>query len=114
MYKIKMSGVAGMAGKYSKAITPEEVQAKLSQGEKLNIVDVREPAEWASGHIPGARHIPLGSLGVRHSELDKSKEFIVVCRSGGRSSLACEQLESLGYNVANMLGGMLEWSGEVE
>jgi rhodanese-related sulfurtransferase len=103
-----------MAGKYSKAITTEEVQAKLSKGEKLNIVDVREPLEWASGHIPGARHIPLGSLGERHTELDKSKEFIIVCRSGGRSSLACEHLESLGYNVVNMLGGMLEWSGEVE
>ncbi|MFC4600254.1 rhodanese-like domain-containing protein [Cohnella hongkongensis] len=102
-----------MAGKYSKDILPDEVKHRLEQGEKLQVVDVREPDEWTSGHIPGARHIPLGSIHQRHIELDLKQEYIIVCRSGGRSSLACELLEGLGYKVANMPGGMLEWDGDV-
>lgn len=102
-----------MSGKYSKDIFPHEVKRRLERGEQLQIVDVREPDEWASGHIPGARHIPLGAIHQRHVELDPKQEYIMVCRSGGRSSLACEYLEGLGYKVANMSGGMLEWNGDV-
>jgi rhodanese-related sulfurtransferase len=102
-----------MAGKHSKAILPREVKRRLEQGEKLQIVDVRELDEWASGHIPGAKHIPLGFIGQRHMELDPKQEYIIVCRSGGRSSLACELLEGLGYKVADMSGGMLEWDGDL-
>jgi len=102
-----------MAGKYSKDILPQEVKRQLERGEKLMIVDVREPEEWASGHIPGARHIPLGSLHEKHKELDPKCEYIIVCRSGSRSSFACELLEGLGYQVANMTGGMLNWDGEI-
>lgn len=102
-----------MAGKYSKGVLPQEVKQRLEQGEKLLIVDVREADEWASGHIPGAEHIPLGSIHQRHKELDPKQEYIMVCRSGGRSSVACEHLEELGYKVANMPGGMLEWDGDV-
>jgi len=100
-----------MAGKYSKEIMPEDVKARLEMGEKLGILDVREIDEWESGHIPGAKHIPLGYLTQRHNELDKNMEMIVVCHSGSRSSLACELLEGIGYNVTNMLGGMSHWTG---
>lgn len=103
-----------MAGKYSKEMRPQEVKQRLDQGEPLNILDVREDNEWESGHIRGAKHIPLGLLGQRHNELDPRKEIIVVCRSGNRSGLACEMLESLGYKVINMPGGMMEWTGDVE
>jgi rhodanese-related sulfurtransferase len=75
---------------------------------------VREQEEWESGHIPGARHIPLGTLNERHQELDTKQETIIVCRSGNRSGMACEFLESLGYNVVNMQGGMMSWDGKVE
>lgn len=102
-----------MAGKHSKDITTQEVKRRLEQGEPLQIVDVRELDEWMSGHIPGAKHIPLGSLFERHKELGAQQEIIVVCRSGNRSGLACEFLESFGYHVSNMLGGMLEWDGDV-
>lgn len=102
-----------MAGRYSYEITPQEVQARLEKGEKLRIVDVREPAEWASGHIPGAKLIPLGSVEQRFHEFDPQQETIVVCRSGNRSGLACEWLESKGCKVVNMQGGMNMWTGVV-
>jgi len=97
-----------------KSITPEEVQKKIDAGEQLYVIDVREDDEVATGIIPGAQHIALGSIESRQQELDKSKEYIMVCRSGGRSGKACEYLEEQGYNVTNMSGGMLEWQGEVE
>jgi rhodanese-related sulfurtransferase len=103
-----------VAGKFSKAITTDEVAALIKQGKKLHIVDVRELDEWQSGHIPGAKHIPLGMLGQRHTELDPKQETTLVCRSGNRSGLACELLESLGYNVVNMTGGILNWNGNVK
>jgi len=103
-----------VASKYSKEMMPEDVQRRLEHEEKLNILDVRESNEWESGHIRSAKHIPLGFIGERHNELDPQREIIVVCRSGNRSGLACEHLESLGYKVVNMAGGMLEWTGDIE
>ena len=92
----------------------EEVLAKLNEGEKIEIIDVREDDEWESGHIPQAKHIALGTLPVRHTELDSDQLTLIVCRSGGRSARACEYLMGLGYNkVINMSGGMLEWEGPV-
>lgn len=102
-----------MAGKYTKDVLPQEVKERLAKGEKLSIIDVREPDEWESGHIPNAKHVPLGSIGQRHGELDRSQNYIVVCRSGNRSGLACELLEELGYEVTNMPGGMFHWEGDV-
>lgn len=97
-----------------KQITAKEVEALLNEGERLNIIDVREVAEVAAGKIPGAVNIPLGLVEFRMNELDKSKEYIMVCRSGGRSGRATQFLESYGFNVINMIGGMLVWEGTVE
>ena len=97
-----------------KRIQPEELLAKLDAGEKVNMIDVREADEVATGIIPGAEHIPLGLVEFKYQELDKSKEYVMICRSGGRSGKACQFLEEQGYNVTNMSGGMLEWQGEVE
>jgi rhodanese-related sulfurtransferase len=97
-----------------KEITTKELEALLTKGEKLNIIDVREVAEVAAGKIPGAVNIPLGLVEFRMNELDKSKEYIMVCRSGGRSGRATQFLESYGFNVINMTGGMLAWESKVE
>jgi rhodanese-related sulfurtransferase len=105
--------VGKLAGKYSKEIQPDEVKERLARDGKLLIIDVREPEEWAVGHIPGARHIPLASIMNRYRELERSASYIVVCRSGNRSGLACELLEGLGFHVTNMLGGMSNWTGEI-
>ena len=76
-----------------KEFTTEEVREMLENGEQLNLIDVREDDEVAEGIIPGAIHIPLGDVEARISELDKSKEYIVICRSGGRSGRATEFLD---------------------
>jgi rhodanese-related sulfurtransferase len=97
-----------------KQLTAKEVEKLLQEGKQLNIIDVREVDEVAAGKIPGAINIPLGLLEFRMNELDKNKEYILVCRSGGRSGRAAQLLENHGYNVINMTGGMLEWEGPVE
>ncbi|WP_226037605.1 rhodanese-like domain-containing protein [Aquibacillus saliphilus] len=95
-------------------LTAKEVQNLLKKEENLNIIDVREVDEIETGKIPSAIHIPLGLLEFRMHELDKSKEYIMVCRSGGRSGRASQFLESQGFNVINMTGGMLDWEGEMK
>jgi len=97
-----------------KQITATQVQALLNEGKSLNIIDVREGNEVAAGKIPGAVNIPLGLIEFRMHELDKSKEYILVCHSGGRSGRAMQFLESHGFNVVNLIGGMLAWEGMVE
>lgn len=97
-----------------KEITPKEVESLLKEEKELNIIDVREVDEVAEGKIPGAIHIPLGLVEFRMNELDKSKEYIMVCRSGGRSGRATQFLEGQGFNVTNMTGGMLAWEGRTE
>ncbi len=96
-------------------ILPIDVLHRLKQGEKLTILDVREPEEVRMGKIPGAKHISLGEIPSRYMELDPAQELIIVCRSGGRSTAACEFLQNVGFrHVKNMMGGMLAWEGEVE
>ncbi|MFF2445813.1 rhodanese-like domain-containing protein [Neobacillus sp. NPDC058068] len=95
-------------------MTAKEVAKLLNEGKKLNIIDVREVDEVRTGKIPGAMNIPLGLVEFRMHELDKSKEYLMVCRSGGRSGRAAQFLESYGFNVINMAGGMLDWEGNVE
>lgn len=91
-------------------ITPEEVKQRLENGEKLDIVDVREDEEVALGIIPGAVHIPLGELPQRLADIPQNGETILVCRSGNRSGRALEYLEAQGLTLLkNMTGGMLDW-----
>ncbi|NEW05407.1 rhodanese-like domain-containing protein [Paenibacillus sp. SYP-B3998] len=91
-------------------IVPSEIKERLGRGEQLTIIDVREDEEVAAGMIPGAKHIPLGQLPERHTDIPQTEEIILVCRSGNRSGRAFDYLESLGYKgLKNMTGGMLEW-----
>lgn len=97
-----------------KEITTEELLEKINAGETLHLIDVREDDEVAEGMIPGAKHIALGEVATRLEELDKSKSYIMICRSGGRSGNACNFLAEQGYDVTNMVGGMLAWEGDVQ
>ncbi len=93
-------------------ITVEEVSARMHNGEKLNILDVREPYENQEFNIGGTL-VPLGriqSIDYYAIEDWKDEEVIVYCRSGNRSGQACMILETGGFtNVKNLKGGMLEW-----
>lgn len=76
------------------------------------VLDVRESQEFAAGHLPRARHIPLGELGRRLDEIAKFKEkpVVVTCRSGARSGSACRTLRKAGFtNVHNLKGGIGAW-----
>jgi rhodanese-related sulfurtransferase len=95
-------------------ITTEGLQKKLEAGEKLELVDVREDEEVAEGMIPGARHIRMGTIPENLDKFDKDTEYIFICRSGGRSHNVCLYLQDQGYKVRNMVGGMLNWSGETK
>ena len=97
-----------------KKMTTEEVKQYMDANKEVSIIDVRETEEVKAGKIPGAVNIPLGLLEFRLQDIDKSKEHIMVCRSGGRSGMASGILESRGYNVINMEGGMLDWDGATE
>ncbi len=97
-----------------KRLTAKEVEELLADGKTLNIIDVREVEEVKEGKIPGAVNIPLGLIEFRMHELDKSKEYVLVCRSGGRSGRASQFLEGQGFKVINMEGGMLAWEGKIE
>lgn len=93
-------------------ITVEELKSRMDAGEKLNIIDVREPEEYAEFNI-GAKLIPLGKIqSMQIDELEdmKNEEVIIHCRSGKRSMTACLFLETMGFtNTKNLAGGMLEW-----
>ena len=79
------------------------------------ILDVREAAEYAFGHIPGAKSFPMGELANRMNELSKDEEIYVICRTGTRSDLAAQQLAEAGFTkVYNVLPGMTGWNGELQ
>ena len=93
-------------------ISVEELKARMDAGEKLHIIDVREPEEFEAFNI-GAKLIPLGRFHMMDvDELMplKDEEVIVHCRSGKRSMTACLILDSMGFtNTKNVEGGMLAW-----
>ncbi len=92
-------------------INPEEVKALLLEDKQVSIIDVRERIEVLQGMIPEAMHIPMGEIPHRLHQLSKTKQYIIVCRSGARSGSVTHYLSSLGYDVLNMSGGMIEWKG---
>ena len=74
------------------------------------LIDVREPDEYAAGHIPGITLIPMGEVAGRLAELPRDKEIIVTCRTGNRSGQVADLLREQGFtNVHNMSGGIVAW-----
>ena len=98
-------------------ITPAELKARLDRGDRVTVVDVREPWEWEIGNLGahGARLIPLNDLPSRMDELNPEDELVMQCRSGARSARAAEFLLAQGFGkVSNLEGGILRWSDEVD
>ncbi len=84
---------------------------RLEQGEALELVDIRTPAEVVQGAIPNATFLPMHLLPLRLNELSKDKEIVLYCRSGARSYHACSYLMQQGYDkVVNLRGGIIAWA----
>jgi rhodanese-related sulfurtransferase len=93
-------------------ITAEELKSRMDAGEKLNLIDVREPHEYTEFNL-GGKLITLGKIQTMQTEeLDdlKEEEVILYCRSGQRSMMACMFLDTLGFkDTKNLTGGVLAW-----
>lgn len=103
------------ANKIVRQITPKEIKARLDAGDPLTLIDVREDYELEIASIP-AKHIPKDEILQRISEVPRSGDVVIFCRSGGRSQAVVTALQSqLGFtNLFNMQGGILRWADEVD
>lgn len=93
--------------------TFRETKKRLDNGEKLILVDTREDAEWARGHIPGAIHLGRGIIerDIEKTIPDKGTPIVLYCGGGFRSALAADNLQKMGYgNVISMDGGWRGWT----
>lgn len=91
------------------SLSAPEAAAAMGRGE-LQLIDVREHAELRRGRVDGARHIPLGELERRLSELDRDMTVGFLCHSGSRSGIATKLAIAAGVNAVNVKGGMIAWS----
>ena len=95
-------------------LQPRDLAARRQRGEDLDLVDVREPHEWALGRIQGARLVPLSTLQDALATFDRRRDVVVYCRSGARSARAVRQLQAAGIDrVWNLAGGILRWEAEL-
>ncbi len=85
---------------------------KEVHGAGATVIDVRSDSEFSSGHVPGAIHVPVGSVSPHHDlikDLPKDKPLYMICESGGRSGRAAKVLASAGYTTVNVEGGTGAW-----
>lgn len=106
--------ITGCSSGSYKDVTVDEAKEMIDSG-KVEVLDVRTPEEFAAGHIPGAKLVPLQVLEGMLSELDKEQKYVVACQSGNRSTKASGILTEHGFkNIYNMSGGMNEWKYDIE
>jgi adenylyltransferase/sulfurtransferase len=99
----------------AREISSVELKQRMDKGDKLTLVDVREPNEYQINRIPGTILIPLGDIPRRYNELDPDGEIVVHCKMGGRSAKAADFLRSVGFKrVLNLKGGILDWIDKVD
>src|SRR5271155_4253027 len=106
----------GSSGRMDYEITAEEVKAKLDAAESFTLLDVREPWEFETAHISGAKLMPMGEVPARaHQELDPEDHFVVVCHHGVRSMNVTVWLRQQGFDKTQSLrGGIDAWSRRVD
>lgn len=104
-----MGFLSNLFGPSVPTITASELNEKLKFGKHPLVLDVRQPEEFRTGHISGAKLIPLNELQRRIKELPKGREIVCVCASGNRSTSAAKTLAKEGYTVLNLSGGMMSW-----
>jgi len=92
-------------------ISVDELERRIKEGATKQLLDVRKPGEWTSGHIKQAVHIPLNKLSENVARLDPEKEITAICAGGYRSSAATSVLEQQGFlRITNVVGGMNAWT----
>jgi rhodanese-related sulfurtransferase/TusA-related sulfurtransferase len=101
--------------KHPDVVSLDDLLKNLEGNEKITVLDVREPAEYTFGHIPGSINIPLGELEARFVEIQSAENLHVICRTGNRSDFAAQKLTEKGFkDVKNVVPGMKEWAGPIE
>ena len=97
-------------------ISATDLKRRMDAGEDIQLIDVRQPEEWAFAKIEGAKLIPLGEILNRMGELDETRETILHCKAGMRSARGVEALQRAGYKgeLRNLRGGITAWSNEVD
>ena len=97
-------------------ITASELKAQIDAGADIQLIDVRQPDEYAFAKIDGAKLIPLGEIISRMGEIDETCDTVIHCKMGGRSARAIEALERSGFkgSLKNLAGGITAWSNEVD
>ncbi|MEQ1644157.1 MAG: rhodanese-like domain-containing protein [Pyrinomonadaceae bacterium] len=97
-------------------ITASELKARIDAGEDIQLIDVRQPDEYAFAHIAGAKLVPLGEVIARMGEIDPTRETVIHCKMGGRSARAIEALKQRGFagSLSNLVGGITAWSNDVD
>lgn len=97
-----------------KSVSTTELAERLKAAKPV-VIDVREPYEFAAGHVPKAINVPLGQLRGRVAEFDADAETYVICQSGNRSAQGTKLLTKAGFTaVANVAGGTSAWSGKLK
>ncbi len=110
----EMTAVSSNAS-HATEITAVELRQRLDRGDKLRIIDVREPNEYQINRIAGSELIPLGDIPRRYAELDPQEELVMQCKMGARSAKAADFLRSVGFKrVLNLKGGILDWIDKVD
>jgi rhodanese-related sulfurtransferase len=89
-------------------VAPEWVRERHGAGE-IQLIDVREDYEWASGRVAGARHIELQQIAAQAETIDREKPVVFYCRVGSRSSMAADAFRRAGYDAYSMEGGLMAW-----
>lgn len=104
-----MGFLSSLFGPSVPSISVTELNEKLKYGKHPLVLDVRQPDEFRTGHISGAKLIPLNELQRKMKELPKGREIVCICASGNRSTSASKMLAKEGFTVFNVQGGMLAW-----
>jgi rhodanese-related sulfurtransferase len=90
-------------------ISPPDAHSALGAGAAI-LIDVREPSEWAQGHTPDTRHVPLATLPRHVADLPRDQQLLVICRSGNRSRSAAKYLREQGFDARSVAGGIAVWA----
>lgn len=90
------------------ALSPQQV-AEMREAGEVQLIDVRTPAEWDAGHVPGARHVELDEVQGQAETIDKSKPVVFQCRGGSRSEMVASAFRESGWDAYNMQGGLRAW-----